>query len=429
MSGGDLTDRCNGPTHEPTMSTAGKSEQPDWKSTTFLDGLRGLAAFYVLVSHARYLLHEGNPDGFAKFADQYSTLAKLIFYFLALFRWGHEGVLFFFVLSGFVINLRYARKAQELGAAAEFGWAGYVYRRARRLYPPLILAIALTWALDSLGAQLDFPLYFQQTPYQAINQADSFGGFHFAPDHDPLILLGNLAFLMDVYVPVFGTDGPLWSLMYEWWFYMIFPLFWLLHKRSIAAATAAMVAVYLLTRLPQPWAFARDCPPLKLPLQVFTMMVIWWMGVLLAEMYAGRLRIPFAAVAPLCVLVPIGLVLEKRLGANAGLFMGLGFSGVIAAGFTLQQWRLRLTPLNKLKFLGDMSYTLYVCHMPILAFMSGWLMSRHPQTLLPRHFGWVPVGIVVAVAFAWVAHLFVEKPFTREGRKKPSNGMEKAAAK
>lgn len=398
-----------------------KTPTPDWKQTTFLDGLRGLAAFYVLISHARYILHEGNPNGFKLHAHEYSALGKLIFYFLALFRWGHDGVIFFFVLSGFVINLRYARKLQTEGLQAEFGWASYVHRRARRLYPPLVLAILLTWGLDSLGVWLNFPIYFGHTPYEALNAADKFGGFHFAPDHGPLVMLGNLTFLMDVYVPAFGTDGPLWSLMFEWWFYMIFPLFWLITRRSITLATAVMVGFFILSQLRFAWLWVDVFPPLKLLWTVMSMMVIWWMGVLLAEVYAGRLRVSFTALSPLCVLVPVGLVLGDKLGFMSGIVMGLGFAGVISLGFTLQKLGMKLWALNVLKPLGDMSYTLYVCHMPIIAFMGGWLMSRHEAMLLPRHFWWIPVGIVVCLTFAWLAHLVVERPFTREsGKKKPA---------
>lgn len=99
----------------------------------FLDGLRGLAAFYVMVGHARWLLWEGYSEGFQKHPASYSTLNKALMYFLSLFRYGHEAVLFFFVLSGFVIHLRYARRMAEQGMAAKFDWAAFVWRRARRL--------------------------------------------------------------------------------------------------------------------------------------------------------------------------------------------------------------------------------------------------------------------------------------------------------
>ena len=92
----------------------------------FLDGLRGLAAFYVVVGHARWLLWEGYSEGFQKHPASYSAINKALAYFLSLFKYGNEAVLFFFVLSGFVIHLRYARRMAEQGAAAKFDWSAFV---------------------------------------------------------------------------------------------------------------------------------------------------------------------------------------------------------------------------------------------------------------------------------------------------------------
>ena len=74
----------------------------------FLDGLRGLAAFYVMVEHARWLLWEGFTEGYRTHPVHYSLIGKCLVFGLSTFRWGHEAVIFFSVLSGFVIHLRYA---------------------------------------------------------------------------------------------------------------------------------------------------------------------------------------------------------------------------------------------------------------------------------------------------------------------------------
>ena len=38
------------------------------------------------------------------------------------------------------------------------------------------------------------------------------------------MLVGNLFFVQTVSVPVYGTNGPLWSLANEFWYYVLFPL-------------------------------------------------------------------------------------------------------------------------------------------------------------------------------------------------------------
>ena len=64
-----------------------------------------------------------------------------------------------------------------------------------------------------------------------------------------------------------------------------------------------------------------------------------------------------------------------------------------------------------MKPLGDMSYTLYVTHFPILVLASGWLMSRSAKELLPQHFGWVFVGMATTLLVAYGLHFIVERPF------------------
>ena len=124
-----------------------------WGNTDFLDGWRGIAAVMVAISHARYLVAANYHEGLFLHASEYGIWGKLAFWFFTLFRFGHQWVLFFFILSGFVIHLRYAKKfslASDRSTVA-FGWRGFVWRRLRRLYPPLLLAIAVTYLLDKLG--------------------------------------------------------------------------------------------------------------------------------------------------------------------------------------------------------------------------------------------------------------------------------------
>ncbi len=362
----------------------------------FLDGLRGLAAFYVMVGHARWLLWEGYSDGYLRHPQDYSLASKLGVYFFSLFKYGHEAVLFFFVLSGFVIHLRYARQLAAPSASGIcFGWAAFVWRRARRLYPPLLAAILLSFCLDAFGQWQGFPVYFQNTPYPNINE-------NVVPHLELATLGGNLAFLMDAYVPAFGTDGPLWSLKFEWWFYMLYPLFWWITKRSWVAATVLMTLLFGASFGPCYW-------PLRLLQQVFSAMLIWWLGVLLADVHAGRIRLSWKTVA--VVAMAIGGAVWALVGDGRSLAIGCGFAALLASGFALEARGKRLSWLEKLKPLGDMSYTLYVTHFPVLVLLSGWLMSRSEGGVLPRHFGWVWVGMGLTMALAYGLHFVVEKPF------------------
>lgn len=381
--------------------------------TRFLDGLRGLAALFVLLHHARYLVHEGYSSGYLKHPETYGILGNVVLYGLAVFRTAGEAVLFFFVLSGFVIHLRFARQFHTDSTNVHFGWTQYVKRRAMRLYPPLLLALALTYALDSAGMWMRFPVYGGATLYPLVNAT-----IHAV--HDGLTLLGNLAFMMDTYVSSFGTDSPLWSLKFEWWFYMLYPLFSWLSRHSLWGATVTMVAFFGVAHL-APWLLA-----VNLLRDVGTMMLIWWMGALLAEIYVGRIKVRFKWIAPLALLLPVALFLQHRaIGAEGEALRlkfgfppwawGLTFCGIIAVGFAWQERGRSMRWFEKLKWLGDCSYTLYVCHMPILVFISGWLMWRSGGRL-PSHFGWLAVSVLGCIGFSYLMHYVTERPITRARR-------------
>jgi peptidoglycan/LPS O-acetylase OafA/YrhL len=378
----------------------------DERFLQFLDGLRGLAAFYVMVGHARWMLWEGYFEGYLHHPETYPLPAKLLVYFFLLFSYGHQAVMLFFVLSGFLIHLRYAKQLEASPENAHFGWWGYVVRRVKRLYPPLIFAILLTYLLDRWGASLGYSIYFHRTPYPLIN-------LNVNPDHSLPTALGNLTFLMGIYVPMWGSNGALWSLMFEWGFYMLYPIFWWLTKRSIHLSTGIIVTLWVLSFVPiwgaRAWFQG-----------IFMFMIIWWFGALLAEIYVGRLAISLWRIAPLALLLPVLVPLVIPISQLSGniqalqdVLWGLAFMGLIAAGLAWKQRGGSLWLVEQLKPLGDMSYTLYVVHLPIVVFMSGFVMSRSPDQILPWDFGWVITAIVVCLAVAYAAHFFTEKPFIR----------------
>ncbi|XHR28267.1 MAG: acyltransferase family protein [Chthoniobacteraceae bacterium] len=88
-----------------------------------LDSLRGFAAFSVLLSHF-----------WATIPSFPSWVTTLLCGPLCIFVAGHEGVVFFFVLSGFVLALPF------LGEEAPSYW-GYLVKRVLRIYSPFLFAV------------------------------------------------------------------------------------------------------------------------------------------------------------------------------------------------------------------------------------------------------------------------------------------------
>jgi peptidoglycan/LPS O-acetylase OafA/YrhL len=97
----------------------------------------------------------------------------------------------------------------------------------------------------------------------------------------------------------------------------------------------------------------------------------------------------------------------------------MGFCGIISLLFHLQQRGVRLVPLDKLKWLGDFSYTLYVTHWPLVIFMTpmwAWVLrTKVPHRMAPT-LEFFTLMLVPLVA-AYLLSLFVERPFTRTKKK------------
>ena len=154
------------------------------KDLAFLDALRGIAAFVVLVGHSRWLLWEGFSSGYLLHQSSYTFFEKASVYFLSLFKFGHKAVMFFFLLSGFVIHLKYSKNiAERLNST--FSFLPYIKNRFKRIYPPLLFALLLTFILDFLGSKLGFLIYQKNTPIELINNNVNF-------NHSFINLIGNL---------------------------------------------------------------------------------------------------------------------------------------------------------------------------------------------------------------------------------------------
>jgi peptidoglycan/LPS O-acetylase OafA/YrhL len=167
----------------------------------YLDGIRGLAALYVVLFHIR-LLYDPELNGLRRTG----LLGKAIL----LLDAGHYAVPVFIVLSGFCLMLPLAIAGRT---DLPGGTKRYLIRRARRILPPYYAALAVSLLAVGLIPKLrDMRgvVWNQQLP------SFSVGGIlsHLLLIHD---LLPRWRQLIDV---------PMWSVAIEWHIYFLFP--WLL---------------------------------------------------------------------------------------------------------------------------------------------------------------------------------------------------------
>jgi peptidoglycan/LPS O-acetylase OafA/YrhL len=393
-------------------SAAGAPERSGAQWLGTLDSLRGLAAFYVMCTHARTLLMLSLKD-----SAHLGLSARLaVTVFSAALTFGHQAVIVFFALSGFCIHYRQAstlHKAQAGGKPFAFAVGGYLYRRVRRIAPPFYYALALTALLNWVARAINPELFVRFTPNPFVNHL-------LAQSLDLKTLLGNLVFVQSLYVPTFGNNGPLWSLAYEFYFYLMYPLYLLLRRRTgpwqSLAAVALLSAVAGVIKFRLANAYWAGFIP------VITYWCSWVLGATVAELYVGAIRLPRWVASRWLTLILVGLWLANvrnerfqlpselqdcfgALACSQGLLALLGLKGAAHPQSLVARW----TALTR--WLGSFSYTLYLVHLPVLAVVASiWLLAHPALPLNPMLF---VAGMLISVGVAWLSYLLVEKHFAR----------------
>jgi peptidoglycan/LPS O-acetylase OafA/YrhL len=149
-----------------------------------LDVIRGCAALAVLVAHLR---GDAFVENGALPTSQHNVLVAILF---GLTRLGHEAVIVFFALSGFLVGGQVLFRIRH----AKFRLSDYAIDRVTRILIPLIPACLFT-------AAIDFSM-FRRPPH--VGQ-----------------LAANMLGLNEIVAPTLETNPVLWSLSYEIWFYIL----------------------------------------------------------------------------------------------------------------------------------------------------------------------------------------------------------------
>lgn len=363
--------------------------------------MRGLAALYVALIHAYWLTGEQwRYTLMVEGARSTYTLERLV---AQLLTYGYEAVLFFFVLSGFVIRLRYPSFTGVLPVV------DYLYRRLLRLVPVMVLGLYVTLILDRWALSSGWPLLRGKTPYPILNY------FWRDPPYDIGTLWRTLTFQHSFMSTAWGSSKAYWSLGHEGFYYLIYPVALIVYARQRELCVLVWVAAGVHAALyPSAWPGE--------PIRYFIALAgVWWYGVYLADAYLGRALIPLRALSLLAVIVPAVFILHYLTRTSAltltpdirplySLVVGLGVMGALALLISGETPRWVTGALERLAPTGRFAYTLYAVHFPICAFVSGWLMSRHPQAQLPSHGGWVVLTWCICIAAGYACHFIAERP-------------------
>ena len=168
-----------------------------------IEGLRGLAAYSVLIAHcAAIFATVGVPGGYV--AGQVFALMT-------------HGVTLFFVLSGYLLYLPFARNLIEGRRAPSI--RTFYRNRVLRIYPAFLVILAVSGFVLGTTTIRPQPM--------GVEVGDRTGYLT-----DPVLLIKNLT-LTHGYFPSSFDSGisPSWSLVPEVAFYAVLPATWLLARR------------------------------------------------------------------------------------------------------------------------------------------------------------------------------------------------------
>jgi peptidoglycan/LPS O-acetylase OafA/YrhL len=351
----------------------------DTTASVLLDAIRGVAAILVLLEHWRNAFFVDLPH-----VTAHRTLLSGLYLLCAA---GHQAVIIFFVLSGYLISGSVFRSFKR----QDWSWTQYLTHRLVRLWIVLLPALLLGALWDHLG------LHSQWAPamYSGANYN------HMVADIRQHLswqdLIGNAAFLQTILVPTFGSNGALWSLANEFWYYVLFPLAaciaWRVYRKPLPIAVCAIgfcaVALFV----------GRD---------ILLAFPVWLLGVLLHFIPPkATSRLPRVLAALAYAVVFFGSAALQHRGwrapqALSDLLLGLATFGFlwILLGATSEAKQTGLAKLSRAT--ARFSFTLYVAHTPVLIFLIA---------LLARDTRWVPgiktgamalAALIVVVAYAWL---------------------------
>jgi peptidoglycan/LPS O-acetylase OafA/YrhL len=338
-----------------------------------LDLMRGVAALIVCLGHWRNLLYVDYPQ-----IDTHRGLFAMLYVISGA---GHQAVVIFFVLSGYLISgsiFRLTRRGQ-------WSWRLYLIHRLVRLWIVLIPALILGAVLDVVGmhSHLAPALYAGQTGTHVLgNVADSYRASIFA---------GNLFFLQGILVKTFGSNGPLWSLANEFWYYILFPCAFMVVRRGTSKIVRIVSAVAFV-------AFAR-----LVGTGILLEFPLWLLGTVLAFVPAPRVQARLRMIVTI-VYIPLFFFLAKT-----SLVSGVLSDYILGVATFVFMWFLlsakSAAPANRRaavsRLAARFSYTLYLVHVPFFVLLTAAVAGESRWQPDTRHLLTGSAGLLLAIGYAF----------------------------
>lgn len=363
----------------------------------FLDGLRGIASLWVLVGHAMFLTG----------------------YKVMILAEPDMAVELFIIISGFLMTYHYqAREAREPWMEPDT-WKTFWVRRFFRIAPLYYacLAVALIFGPELWQARLDAASIYPGGVAEQARYADRY------LDQSLTNILMHVSFIFGAtWTHNFRTALPDWSIGLEMQYYLFFPFLMIIALKlgrfagmALLVGTMALVGTWLDRNGFVVGAYSML--PMKFHLFAAGMLMAMTLKV------EAKWRWLLIAGAIAVIFVPLG---GGRSAMHRGIKIGivLGFLALLYKDRLpgLLQWPVGIldkvfsNPLSR--WIGDVSYGVYLIHLLVMLPVCGWLALRFPEMApLPRFLSALVLTCVLTYGFAWLCYRFIEEPGIALGRR------------
>ena len=308
----------------------------------FIDGIRALAALFVVLCHSYYEPTNGY------YAERWITRLGL--------SYAHLAVVVFIVVSGFCLMLPVAQKGDAIPSIGAF-----FRRRAQRILPPYYAALVLSIVFILAVAHEKTGTVWDNTlPLTVPRIVANFLLIHNLPLKSLGVTGGNINY-------------PLWSIAVEWQIYLVMPLLVLTIRKYGEAFSLFWTTAFGLGLF---WLFGKAVQP-----ATPWFLALFAMGAVAARQFVGGKRLPSPLLNWICGavwLVGVAAMFVAKsdryylnwayfdlwFGAATALLLFL--MSVHSIEGSQQLPLLRLLSWRPLAAVGVFSYSLYLVHAPAL---------------------------------------------------------------
>ena len=392
-----------------------------------LDGLRGVAAVLVVAYHLFETYYHGAPD--------------------QPINHGYLAVDFFFVLSGFVIGYAYDDRWDKMST-----WS-FFKRRLIRLHPMVIFGTLFGALMFYFGSCGEFPL-INDTPWYMVLLV-MFWCFTMIPLPNTMDIRG--------WAETNPLNGPAWSLQWE---YIANILYALVIRRLSKVALAICVAIFAILTIilclnidvtgflevrnwasytvVGGWSTTPDQLQVGLTRLLYPFFCgllisrvgklikvkagFWWCSLMIIVLFCmpwmgigteGESRWTNGLYEAICILVCFPLIVAMGAGSSV---TGSKSSAINKSPIKREESDARICSSERevtrplVKFLGEISYPIYITHYPLIYMQMSWVDS-HKDAPLGTHIFVAVCIFVLAILVAYGAYRLYDLP-VREWLKK-----------